>query len=384
MTGRARVQARRVDRRRRDEPESDEYESGPDEEASVEQEQEQEPDEQQPRKRVRLEDGSASPAPAPSKSPRKPSPKRRLEYVPEPDLNEIRDNSRQQYLEKRTAEKLALLRQQVEDEAEEERTNPHLTQRELDEFRRNREILRLTEQRLAIGDRNDGYNLPDAKGTKEEALKKRTKDQDFRTDVQLWEEEQTQRAKATTGLSSRINLDDYELVFDESQTVNFKGMDLATRKMMMMTDEQRRAKEVIDRLEAQAKSIEETRKSLPIYRFRNELINAVKDHQSLVVIGETGSGKTTQMPQYLLEEGLNHGLMIACTQPRRVAAMSVAARVAEERGVRLGQEVGYSIRFEDKTTEGKTKLKFMTDGLLLRELLADPLLSNYSVIVLVS
>ena len=88
------------------------------------------------------------------------------------------------------------------------------------------------------------------------------------------------------------------------------------------------------------------------------------------------------MPQYLLEEGLNKGLMIACTQPRRVAAMSVAARVAEERGVRLGQEVGYSIRFEDKTSEGKTKLKFMTDGLLLRELLADPLLTNYSIIIL--
>jgi pre-mRNA-splicing factor ATP-dependent RNA helicase DHX16 len=100
------------------------------------------------------------------------------------------------------------------------------------------------------------------------------------------------------------------------------------------------------------------------------------------VEAETGSGKTTQLPQYLHEAGYTKGGMkVGCTQPRRVAAMSVAARVAEEMGVRLGQEVGYSIRFEDATSD-KTVLKYMTDGMLLREFLTDPELSTYSALVI--
>jgi pre-mRNA-splicing factor ATP-dependent RNA helicase DHX16 len=102
----------------------------------------------------------------------------------------------------------------------------------------------------------------------------------------------------------------------------------------------------------------------------------------LIVEAETGSGKTTQLPQYLHEAGYTKGgLKVGCTQPRRVAAMSVAARVAEEMGVRLGQEVGYSIRFEDATSD-KTVLKYMTDGMLLREFLTDPELSTYSALVI--
>ena len=364
------------------------YESSEDEDEEEEEEEsaaEEPADEsEQPRKRVRLEDGSASPVPTRAKSPSIPKPQR-VEPQPGPSIDEVRLQSRYQYLEKREAERVELLRQQVADEEEEERSNPHLTKRELAEFQRNREILQLTEQRLAIKVDEDGFMLGDKKQSKEDLLKKRTKDNDFRTDNQLWEEEQAQRANATAGFSrdaQKVNVDDYEFVFDETQGLDFKGLDAATKRMMMMTDEQKRTKEMIDRLEAQAKSIEETRKSLPIFKFRQELLDAVREYQSLVLIGETGSGKTTQMAQYLLEEGMNNGLMIACTQPRRVAAMSVAARVAEERGGRLGQEVGYSIRFEDKTSEGKTKLKFMTDGLLLRELLADPLLTKYSIIIL--
>lgn len=102
----------------------------------------------------------------------------------------------------------------------------------------------------------------------------------------------------------------------------------------------------------------------------------------LVVIGETGSGKTTQMTQYLVEEGFcQRGKKVACTQPRRVAAISVAKRVSEEMGVRLGQEVGYQIRFEDFTSS-RTIVKYMTDGMLLRECLLDPFLRQYSVIIL--
>lgn len=94
----------------------------------------------------------------------------------------------------------------------------------------------------------------------------------------------------------------------------------------------------------------ETRKILPAWAAKKQIIDLVTEHQVLVLQGDTGSGKTTQVPQFLLESGLSQGRMIACTQPRRVAAMSVAARVAQEMDVSLGDEVGYTIRFEDKSS----------------------------------
>ncbi|ESZ91578.1 ATP-dependent RNA helicase DHX8 [Sclerotinia borealis F-4128] len=128
-------------------------------------------------------------------------------------------------------------------------------------------------------------------------------------------------------------------------------------------------------------SIKDQRESLPVYRFRSELIKAVHENQLLIVVGDTGSGKTTQLTQYLAEAGFANDGIIGCTQPRRVAAMSVAKRVAEEVGCELGQEVGYTIRFEDCTTPA-TKIKYMTDGMLQREVLMDPDLKRYSVIML--
>ncbi|XP_023311553.1 ATP-dependent RNA helicase DHX8 isoform X3 [Anoplophora glabripennis] len=128
-------------------------------------------------------------------------------------------------------------------------------------------------------------------------------------------------------------------------------------------------------------SIIEQRQSLPIYKLKEELRKAVTDNQILIVIGETGSGKTTQITQYLAEAGFTSRGKIGCTQPRRVAAMSVAKRVAEEFGCRLGQEVGYTIRFEDCTSP-ETIIKYMTDGMLLRECLMDLDLKQYSVIML--
>lgn len=108
----------------------------------------------------------------------------------------------------------------------------------------------------------------------------------------------------------------------------------------------------------------------------------MEKYQVLIIEGETGSGKTTQLPQYLHEAGYTKGgKKVGCTQPRRVAAMSVAARVAEEMGVRLGNEVGYSIRFEDCTGD-KTVIKYMTDGMLLREFLTEPDLGGYSCMVI--
>ena len=122
-------------------------------------------------------------------------------------------------------------------------------------------------------------------------------------------------------------------------------------------------------------SMKEQRESLPIFKLRDQLLQAFNDNQILIVIGETGSGKTTQITQYLAEHGYAAKGMIGCTQPRRVAAMSVAKRVAEECGVQLGAEVGYSIRFEDCTSP-ETKIKYMTDGMMLRECLVDTELSR--------
>ncbi|GMJ09575.1 ROOT INITIATION DEFECTIVE 1 [Hibiscus trionum] len=125
----------------------------------------------------------------------------------------------------------------------------------------------------------------------------------------------------------------------------------------------------------------EQRKSLSIASVERRLVEEVQKHDVLIIVGETGSGKTTQIPQFLFDSGFcGHGKTIGVTQPRRVAAVTVAKRVAEECGVGLGQKVGYSIRFED-VTSSSTRIKYMTDGLLLREALLDPYLSRYSVIV---
>jgi HrpA-like RNA helicase len=121
------------------------------------------------------------------------------------------------------------------------------------------------------------------------------------------------------------------------------------------------------------------RQSLPVYKHKDAFFKQLRQTQALIVIGETGSGKTTQLPQYLLEQGFLDKA-VGVTQPRRVAAISVAKRVAYERSVELGTTVGYSVRFDNRTSSG-TKVKYLTDGMLIREAMLDPKFSQYSVIV---
>ncbi|XP_072348704.1 LOW QUALITY PROTEIN: ATP-dependent RNA helicase DHX33 [Scyliorhinus torazame] len=123
------------------------------------------------------------------------------------------------------------------------------------------------------------------------------------------------------------------------------------------------------------------RRSCPICRARGKLITQLWKLETAILIGETGSGKTTQIPQYLYEAGIGRQGIIAITQPRRMAAISLAARVAEEKKSELGKLIGYTVRFEDVTSD-RSKIKFLTDGMLLREAIRDPLLRRYTVVIL--
>ncbi|KFK28491.1 hypothetical protein AALP_AA7G003000 [Arabis alpina] len=130
-----------------------------------------------------------------------------------------------------------------------------------------------------------------------------------------------------------------------------------------------------------SKTVAEQRQYLPIFSVRDELLQVVRENQVIVVVGETGSGKTTQLTQYLHEDGYTLDGIVGCTQPRRVAAMSVARRVSEEMETELGDKVGYAIRFED-VTGPNTVIKYMTDGVLLRETLKDSDLDKYRVVLM--
>ncbi|CAN8304073.1 unnamed protein product [Cochlearia groenlandica] len=121
--------------------------------------------------------------------------------------------------------------------------------------------------------------------------------------------------------------------------------------------------------------------NLPILHFEEKIVETVENNPVVVIIGETGSGKSTQLSQILHRRGYTKSGVIAVTQPRRVAAVSVARRVAQELDVSLGDDVGYAIRFEDRTSS-KTRIKYLTDGVLLRESLSNPMLDDYSVIIL--
>ncbi|KAK0287175.1 hypothetical protein LTS00_010213 [Friedmanniomyces endolithicus] len=317
----------------------------------------------------------------------------------EEEMRALRLRSRQDYLKKRSAQELVLLRKQVAEEADEERNNPTLTQEEKDEFARNREALRLAEEREGIDDHVDGYAMPEdyitEKGKmdmkrKENALYQRYVDRDdtgrerFVTEHEEWEREQLAKTKAQIVVADRANEHEYEYVFDEEQQIRWvtDGTTMEGGMSKMKTQEERLLAQQLLAAERKAKTMEEKRKTLPVYQYRDTFLQAVNDFQIIIVMGETGSGKTTQLPQYLYEAGYcKDGMKVGCTQPRRVAAMSVAARVAEEVGVKVGNEVGYAIRFEDATSD-KTALKYMTDGMLLREFLTEPDLSGYSCLMI--
>lgn len=128
---------------------------------------------------------------------------------------------------------------------------------------------------------------------------------------------------------------------------------------------------------------------LPVAEAHDAIVNMIRKHPAVIIVGETGSGKTTQIPQYVWDSVLStlpkHGQgeqgIVACTQPRRVAAVSIARHVAAQRGGKVGGEVAYAVRFDDTCTD-RTKIKFLTDGILLREIQTDPMLLKYACVLL--
>ncbi|RNA26374.1 pre-mRNA-splicing factor ATP-dependent RNA helicase DHX16 [Brachionus plicatilis] len=309
----------------------------------------------------------------------------RFKVVPE-----LREVSRQQYLERREQDKLAELEQEVLDE-EYLWQGVKLTEYERKRLEQKKKTLEIARQykEADVLEKAERYYMPD-----EKADPKKTKDK-YSEDIkekganfehQKWEEEHLNAALLHFGskdAKEKFKKDkDYDYVLDDEITF--------VKSLRMPGKNEKKNKNYESDLEEEAqtrakKSIEETRKSLPIYAYRQDLLDAISQHQVIIIEGETGSGKTTQITQYLCEDGYTkingEKKKIGCTQPRRVAAMSVAARVAQEMGVKLGTDVGYSIRFEDCTSD-RTVIKYMTDGMLLREFLNEPDLESYSVLII--
>lgn len=288
----------------------------------------------------------------------------------------LRIQSRRKYLEKRKDDKLAELEADIADDEylfEEE----ILTEREKKERQHKKELLKLAieHEKARELERVQRYHMPRdlGKDSTENYVEVDDLEKVPQSEQKKWEKDQMASAVFTFGAKDASKKDDYELLLEDQiefiQALQMPGV--AVKKEPEQTEQQ---KKITD--------IEECKKSLPIYPFREEFIQAVHENQVLIIEGETGSGKTTQIPQYLHEAGFTaDGKKIGCTQPRRVAAMSVAARVAQEMRVKLGNEVGYAIRFEDCTSE-RTVIKYMTDGTLHREFLSEPDLQSYSVMII--
>lgn len=319
-------------------------------------------------------------------------------------VDDLRKVSRQEYLKKREEAKLEELREALEDEKYLFQ-GVALTEKEKKELEYKEQVYKLALERkkhLDELEKDDGYHLPEAYDTADKAGKRyevltaRYREPEEEavaaketpwSQQEAFEAEQIKKAVGRGGVPQQGSLpgQEYEFVF-EDQIEFIVDQHLAGDAMALQeeTKEERMQRERKEReLEKQSEfeRIQTDRRNLPMFPYRDQLLAAVEAHQVIIIVGETGSGKTTQIPQYLHEAGYSRAGKIGCTQPRRVAAMSVAARVAQEMGVKLGGEVGYSIRFEDCTSE-RTVLKYMTDGMLLREFLSEPDLGSYSAMMI--
>ncbi|KAI3839551.1 hypothetical protein MKX03_028571 [Papaver bracteatum] len=286
----------------------------------------------------------------------------------------LRKVSRQEYLKKREQKKLEEMRDDVQDE-QYLFAGVKLTEAEYREQRYKKEILDLVADKRSEGlDEVNEYRMPDAYDDLDRGDGAAGDKMNPFAEQEAWEAHQSGKADLRYGSKNKQMSDDYQYVFeDQIDFIQASVLDGEKYEDQLPIPDSSSDKSDLQKFQGD-------RKTLPIYEYREKLLKAIEDHQVLVIVGETGSVKTTQIPQYLHEDGFTKRGKIGCTQPRRVAAMSVSARVAQEMGVKLGHEVGYSIRFEDCTSD-KTVLKYMTDGMFLREFHGEPDLASYSVIM---
>ena len=298
-------------------------------------------------------------------------------------LPKLKKESRRAYLDKRLIQQVDLSKKGLEAE---QRLfgGMTLTPQEMRINKLNQEIFELAQMQLDKTKDVQQYKMPDAsedeegKIDKEKAMYVQYKENELEmNENQLWEKSQIDRANMHFGTQEKKkSKEDFDLLLENQ--IDFIKVNIMDDLMHIDAEPDEKTEEVV---EDPRSEIQKIRESLPIYPLKEELLKAIRDHQFIVLVGETGSGKTTQITQYLHEDGYSKLGKIGCTQPRRVAAMSVASRVALEMGVKLGHEVGYTIRFEDCTSE-KTVIKYMTDGMLLKEFLNEPDLKSYSVMMI--
>lgn len=300
-------------------------------------------------------------------------------------MQDLRKTARKDYVKKRKSEKLEELRDDIEDD-ERLFDSRELTERERLERDYKKKVYKLAREYDEVGQvqRVNRYVMPKDDVQIMDNLEEEMgiNEPGNLSEQKRWEENKIGHAMMQFGAKdakakNKGKATEYDLLVEETQ-IDF----IMAGQMAGSAGHDANPSEELSEVEKKKLSMKETRESLPIFPYRESLLEAVENHQVLIIEGETGSGKTTQIPQYLHEAGYTDANMkIGCTQPRRVAAMSVAARVAEEISVKLGNEVGYSIRFEDCCTD-KTVIKYMTDGMLLREFLREPDLASYSVIII--
>ena len=335
----------------------------------------------------------------------------------EPIPEGARETSRRNYLNKRVNQQLDLFKRRIIDEYNIFQ-DIKLTKEEINNNRLNNKIYNLINKNLdnkkettkEKKNKYDNVELVQRYTFKREEpeyqrkFNKKTKrnfnnSNDFKeTSESLWEKEQRKKAIQKYGNNS-ITKDKYNILIENQ--MDFIKQDLLESENIPLIKENKdnfRLKDVnnfiserdykIGSMNLKKKKkliknqIQQEKQNLPIYEYKQEILKLIKDKKILIIEGETGSGKTTQIPQYLYENGFcDNNKKICVTQPRRVAALSVASRVAYEMGVKCGHELGYSIRFEENVSP-MTKIIYMTDGIFLRYLLSDNLLNEFSVIMI--
>ena len=339
---------------------------------------------------------------------------------------DIRDASRRIYLNKRVNQQLELFERRMIDEYNIFK-DIKLTKEEINNNRLNTKIYSLIKKNYNDNNKRDNVKDTNSKRNKKEEAenvdlvqrytfnreeaeynRKKFRDRKTKRDISndfvetsesLWEKEQRKKTIYKYGGAKEVKPNKYNIIIEnqtefvkqdllESENVPLIGRNSENLRLKDVNDfiNERENKEgSMSKLEADLlmkKNIQYQRKILPIFEYKEKILELLKTNQLIIIEGETGSGKTTQIPQYLYESGYcNNKKKICITQPRRVAAMSVATRVAFEMNVKCGHEVGYAIRFEENVTL-TTKIIYMTDGIFLRYLLSDNQMSDFSVIII--